>query len=166
MAKPKINWQAAHRRTEELRSKLRREVRPHDVVKDAESASSPYHKFFEWDDKKAGPKFRLQQARALLQHLKVIYTDEEGNEVSVRKYVRVRLSTPAEHELRSGYTPRVKVLKTSYLREQVVEMAKTMLESFKRRFRMFTEIEATYPHIDAAIQILSGVKQRTKKKAL
>lgn len=166
MAKPKINWQAAHRRTEELRSKLRREVRPHDVVKDAENSTSPYHKFFEWDDKKAGPKFRLEQARELLQNLKVIYTDGEGNEVSVRKYIRVRLSTPAEHELRSGYTPRVKVLKTAYLRGQVVEMAKTMLESFKRRFRMFTEVEATYPHIDAALMMLSGTKQRRRKKAL
>lgn len=166
MAKAKINWQAAHRRTEELRAKLHREVKPHDVVKDAENVNSPYHRHFEWDDSKAGPKFRLQQARQLLQNLKLIYHDEEGNKVSVRKYVRVLLSTPADHELKSGYAPRLKVLKTSHLREQVVEMAKQMLESFKRRFRMFAEIEATYAHIDAALALLSGVKQKKKGKAV
>lgn len=165
MAKPKLNWTAAHRRTEELRSKLHREVKPQDIVKDATNPQSPYHGFFEWNDEKAGPKYRLQQARALLQNLKVLYHDAQGNEISVRKYIRVQLSTPADHELQSGYAPRVKVLKTAYLREQVVAMAKTMLESFKTRFRMFTEVEAVYPHIEAAILMLSGVKVRAKKKA-
>lgn len=165
MAKAKINWQAAHRRTEELRSKLHRDVRPQDIVKDATNPQSPYHEYFVWDDAKAGPKYRLQQARALLANLKIIYHDAEGNEVSVRKYVRVQLSTPADHELKSGYVPRLKVLKTPQLRLQVVAMAKTVLESFKTRFRMFTEIEMTYAHIDAAIQMLSGVKVKTKRKA-
>lgn len=165
MAKPKINWAAAHRRTEELSKKLRRDVRPQDIVKDAANPQSPYHSYFEWSDEKAGPKFRLQQARALLQNLKIIYHDEQGQECSVRKYVRVQLSTPADHELRSGYVPRVRVLKTPQLRLQVVEMAKVSLESFKRRFRMFTEIEATFAHIDAAILMLSGQKVKAKKKA-
>lgn len=165
MAKPKVNWSACHRRTEELRSKLHRDVRPHDVVRDAENPNSAFHRYFEWDNSKAGPKFRLQQARSLLQHLRIIYHDEEGHEVSVRKYVRVMLSTPADHELRSGYVPRLRVLKTPQLRLQVVEMAKVALESFKRRFRMFTEIEATFAHIDAAILMLSGQKVKTKKRA-
>lgn len=165
MAKAKINWQAAHRRTEELRSKLHRDVKPQDIVKDATNPQSPYHKFFEWDDTKAGPKFRLQQARQLLQHLRVIYHDAEGNAVSVRKYIRVQLSTPADHELKSGYVPRGKVLKTANLREQVVVMARQVLESFKVRFRQFSEIEAVYPHVDAAILMLSGVKSKVKKKA-
>lgn len=165
MAKAKVNWVACHRRTEELKTKLHRDVKPQDIVKDAANPQSPYHKFFEWDDTKAGPKFRLQQARQLLQNLRVIYHDTEGNSVSVRKYIRCQLSTPADHELKSGYVPRGKVLRTANLREQVVVMARQVLESFKTRFRQFSEIELVYPHIDAAIQMLSGVKVRSKKKA-
>lgn len=165
MARAKVNWDGVHRRVEELKHKLHRAVKPHDIVKDAASPESVYHAYFEWDDKKAGPKFRLQQARHLLQHLRVIYHDAEGKRVSVRKYLRVRLSTPADHELKSGYVPRTQVLKTAHLREQVVETARQMLESFKIRFRMFTEIEAVYPHIDAAILMLSGQKSKKRRKA-
>lgn len=166
MAKPRINWQAAHFRTEELRKKLRREVTPRDVLRDARSTSSPYNKFFCWDDTKAAEAHRVNQARQLLQHLKLIYTDDEGNEVPVRRYVRVMLSTPADKELRSGYVPRQKVLKTDYLRIQVVESARQLLESFKSRFRMFREIEEVYPLIDQAIGILAKrVLRKRRSKA-
>lgn len=165
MGRARLNWDGVHRRVEELKHKLHRSVKPHDIVKDASSPDSVYHSYFEWDDKKAGPKFRLQQARHLLQHLRVIYHDAEGKRVSVRKYLRVRLSTPADHELKTGYVPRVQVLKSAHLRVQVVDMARQMLESFKTRFRQFAEIEATFPHVDAAIMMLSGVKVKAKRKA-
>jgi hypothetical protein len=160
-----LNWDGVHRRVEELKHKLHRAVKPHDIVKDAASPESVYHNFFEWDDRKAGPKFRLQQARHLLQSLRVIYHDPEGKRVSVRKYIRVILSKPADTELRSGYVPRMEVIKTPRLKEQVVEMARQALESFKVRFRLFPEIEAVFPHVDAAILMLSGRKTKKKRGA-
>lgn len=165
MGRARVNWDGVHRRVEELKHKLHRAVKPHDIVKDAASPDSVYHSYFEWDDRKAGPKFRLQQARHLLQNLRVIYHDNEGKRISVRKYIRVRMETPADHELKSGYVPRQQVLKTAGLRVQVVDMARQVLESFKVRFRMFSEIEAVYPLIDNAILMLSGVKVKKKRRA-
>ena len=165
MPRARVNWEACHRRMEELRKRLRRDITPRDVLKDAQSEASPFRSYFEWDNTKAAAKFHLQQARSLIQHLKVIYVDEGGHEVSVRKYLRVRLETPAETVLRSGYVPRERVLRTSHLKAQIVEQAKVMLQSFRRRFVNFTEIEATFPHIDAAISMLSGVKQKQLRKA-
>ena len=36
------------------------------VVEDAADASSPLHKLIEWNDAKAGPKYRIIQARAII----------------------------------------------------------------------------------------------------
>lgn len=41
-------------------------LKPSDVVAFAEPNDSPLHGWFEWDDEKAGEKYRLEQARALI----------------------------------------------------------------------------------------------------
>jgi hypothetical protein len=49
---------------------------PQALIDEAASSNHPLHRHFEWDDSIAGPKYRLQQARQLLNKVKVSYVVE------------------------------------------------------------------------------------------
>ena len=57
------------------------------VVKAARNKESPLHSHFEWDNKKAGERYRLVQARALINRVRVVTVHEEAKITTV-KYVR------------------------------------------------------------------------------
>jgi hypothetical protein len=48
-----------------------------DVVVDARDQHSPLHPYFEWDDRKASHKFRVEQARHLIKAVTVVVPDSE-----------------------------------------------------------------------------------------
>lgn len=60
---------------------------PDAVLKDAKSKESPLHQLFEWDDRKAAAKWRLEQARDLIVTVHVKITTEFRT-VSAPYYVR------------------------------------------------------------------------------
>lgn len=65
------------------------------VVEVASNPSHPLHDRFEWDDEKAGDKYRLHQARQLIRSVKIRVIDEEdpGKNYEVRAYQAVRQPT-------------------------------------------------------------------------
>jgi hypothetical protein len=162
--KHRIPWAQYRDRVHELAKKLRREVTPKDVLKDAEDRRSVMHGFFEWDNRRAAAAHRLHQARQLLGHLKVIYHDELGKEVKVREYVRLVHEAPATHELRAGYFPRQKAMTNSSLEQQCVEKAIVELEGWMNRWRGFKRIEGVYAGIQASLSQLRRLKQRVMRK--
>lgn len=162
----RIPWAKYRDRVVWLSKKLRREVNPKDVLRDAHDRNSPYHGYFTWNDKTAAHKQRLNEARHLLASLKVIYHDPaSGNEVKVREYVRLVLESPATHELRGGYVPRVRAIKNHDLHKQMVEQAIEVLVSYKRRFLGFHGVAPSYPYIDGALKTLRAAKFRKVRKA-
>jgi hypothetical protein len=81
-------------------------LRPEDVVREATSPKSILHGCFEWDDKKAGHQFRLDQARQLIASVKYTYT-VEMHTYSAPEWVR----DPTQEERDQGYV-NVKALRT------------------------------------------------------
>jgi hypothetical protein len=162
--KPRIPWAKIRDRVHELAKKLRREVTPRDVLRDAEDPKSVMHGFFEWDNRRAAAAYRIQQARQLLGRLKVIYHDALGNEIRVREYIRLVHEAPATHELRAGYFPRTRALTNSGLEQQCVERAISELESWMNRWRGFHRIEAAYAGVQASLAQLRRLKQRIFRK--
>lgn len=65
------------------------------VVSDATSKTSPLHRYFEWDDKKAGHQYRLEQARALIRRISVQVTTISKS-ARVPAYVRDPDAAPNE----------------------------------------------------------------------
>lgn len=61
----------------------RGELTPQAVVADAKAKNSPLHPVFEWDNGKAGAKWRLHQARNLLRSVEVIRPVMESREIQV-----------------------------------------------------------------------------------
>jgi hypothetical protein len=163
--KPRIPWARYRDRVVWLGKKLRREVTSKDVLKDAHDHKSPYHGYFTWDDRAAAQKQRLNEARHLLASIKIIYHDQMGNEVKVREYVRLVLESPATHELRGGYVPRVRAIKNHDLHRQMVEQAIENLVTYKRRFLGFHHVACSYPYVDGALKALRATKFRKVRKA-
>jgi hypothetical protein len=59
-------------------------LRPGDVVREARKAESPLHGAFEWDNRKAGEKYRLLQAQQLIRSFRVtVEVGEKTLEVPV-----------------------------------------------------------------------------------
>jgi len=53
-------------RIEYLTNGMRRGIQPVDLIQDGQSKKSPFHTYFEWNDKVAGHEHRLHQARYVL----------------------------------------------------------------------------------------------------
>ncbi len=70
----KVDRTEARARLEVLYKKNRRRLTARKVLEDARAASSPLHRFFDWDDSRAAEKYRLQQARELIVSFVVLPT--------------------------------------------------------------------------------------------
>lgn len=152
----KIDMALYHQAVEEIRSKLRRPVKPSDIVKAAESPKSILHGWFTWDLARGFRKNLLHEARQLLGHLKVIYHDPAtGEEVPVRQYVRLMVQAPSK-KLVGGYIPRSQAINVPKMHQQMVEIARQMLESFIGRFRGFQRIEPVFVHVRKAVAALGA----------
>lgn len=160
--KPRISMARCRDRVHWLSMKLKREVNPKDVEKDARDRNSPYHNYiFGLSDKRAAYEHRLWLARQLLGRIKVLYHDRMGNEVSVREYVRLEVLEPATHKLRGGYVPRVRAMSTMGLTKQCEEQAIQEQLTWKNRWVGFKAMEAQSHLVDA---IVTGIRKFKFKK--
>lgn len=77
------------KRIKELMTDYNQEVTPPQVVEDAKSRKSPLHKYFEWNDTKAGEQWRLQQARVYMGAIvEVVIVKDEP--IEVRSFYHVK----------------------------------------------------------------------------
>ena len=53
-------------------------ITPDMILADAKRKSSPLHKYFDWNDQKAGRKWRLEQARTLIEKVEYEFQTSKG----------------------------------------------------------------------------------------
>lgn len=109
-------------------------LRPEAVVKAAKGANHPLHSHFEWDDKKAGAKYRLSQARQLIVRVKVI---SEATAPAAPVFVSL---INDRSKTGGGYRQTATVLKNADLIEQLRTTALIELRGWVRRHRMLNEL--------------------------
>lgn len=109
------------------------------VVKAATPVSHPLHERFEWDDKKAGHEFRLQQAQQIIRYTVITIP---GKSEPVRAFV----SLPDDRGAASEYQYReiVNVMKSETMRKQLLESARAEMHSFKRRYSELEELSDVF----------------------
>ena len=106
-----------------------------DLVKEAASAKHPLHGEFEWDDKKAGTKYRLNQARQLIASVRIRILDDGVQLEPTRAYVNIKpeendaLGLPAR-----GYAPSLLAMGSTNHKMQVLQYAHSQLMGWKSRF--------------------------------
>lgn len=87
------------------------------VVKDAEDDTSPLHKYFEWDDKKAAHQHRLDTARALIRSVEIKITVFK-KEAKVPAYVR----DPEAAQREQGYVATASIKTDVQFRKEALAM--------------------------------------------
>lgn len=113
-------------------------ISPEEVLEIAKNKNSELHKCFEWDDSVAANKYRLQQARNVIQFIVKVPDKEEEQPTRVFQ-ISSRKST---------YQP-VKFFQRNNDEYQVLlERAKAELVSFKKRYQMLSELENVLEAID------------------
>ena len=115
-----------------------REITPQNVVDLARSKDSKLHNDFEWDNEIAGEKYRLSQAREMIQLL-AFEPNKETHE-PIRVY---QISTE-----KTVYKPVEKILKNEDEYQNLLKRALAELESFKKRYSTLVELEQVFRAIE------------------
>lgn len=117
---------------------------PEIIVNESKSPDSVLHPVFEWDNKKAAFNYRLQQARVLLNNIKInIISDGESKEISVFEVT----------SLRDGY----KSIETftpddiEFIKANVVQQ----LNYLKGKLKLYKEFDQARYHIERAIEVIN-----------
>lgn len=114
------------------------QITPAEVLEKAKDENSELHRCFEWDDSKAAEKYRLQQARMVI-NLLVVKT-ETPEETPVRVF-----QITSE---RNTYQPSKLFLEQPDEYEALLKRAKGELIAIKNRYHSLSELESVFEAID------------------
>lgn len=109
-------------------------ITPSAVVQEAQDERSLLHPLFEWNDGIAGEKFRLFQARLLINSFRV----EIKENSSLPQFVNVRVN-PADDASRA-YINITKALSDEDMKRQVIQTASRELKYWTKKYENVTEL--------------------------
>jgi len=137
---------------EKLRRRNNGIASPKAVVRSAKNKKSPLHRYFEWDDTAAAEKWRLEEARNLVQSVEVVFGDNPKGKPT-RAYVSIIKGGER------GYMDISDVMTDPELREQLLAQALSEADSYRSKYKTLTELQAIFTAIDTA---KAKVKKRKK----
>lgn len=114
------------------------QITPKNVLDLARSTNSKMHDDFEWDNEIAGEKYRLQQAREMIQLLAFEPKKETHQPARVYQISKEK----------SVYKPVEVIIKNEDEYQLLLKRALTELESFKRRYSTLAELEEVFRAIE------------------
>ena len=117
-------------------------VTPESVLEKAKDKKSELHKCFDWDDKSAANKYRLQQARQIIQF--IVTVPDKKEEPPKRVF---QISTE-----RNTYQPMTFFMKNEDEANALLNRAKEELRAFQIRYASLKgELEEVFEAIDELI---------------
>lgn len=120
------------------------EVKPEQVLDKARDSESELHKCFDWDDSSAAEKYRLHQARLVINHLIVVKRDVEEEKEPVQFRVMLKNDTARE----SGYKQTLVMVRDEDEYKKMLEQAYRELHSFKQKYSCLSELSEILALID------------------
>lgn len=135
-----------------------KQAKPKTIVDAARSRTSPMHKEFDWNNKRAAEKHRIEHARKLVGALQIVVVETIHNAAtSTRAYLSV-----VEQKQR-GYVDQDRIVTDSDLRAQMIGQAKRDLESYVKRY---ASILAMAPYVPRLQEILDQMRDDIDRLAL
>lgn len=113
------------------------------IITAAKHKKSQLHNLFDWDDNKAGDKWRLHQARILINEVKII--------VGVKEYYafeNVSVEVKNKEHSKREYMTRSEIISNVALRQQVVKKAYEHLLYWKGQYQQYSEFEPIFEGIE------------------
>lgn len=113
------------------------EVKPEQVLAKAKDEDSELHKCFDWNDTSAAEKYRLFQAKQVINHLIVIKRDVEEPE---KEPVQFRVMLKNEKSYDSGYKQTIVMVRDEDEYRKMLEQAYAELKAFKKKYACLSEL--------------------------
>lgn len=113
-------------------------LRPDDVVEAARSPQSVLHSHFDWDDSDAAHKWRIHQARNLINVVVSCVGDAKQTPM------RVFVSLTSDRVPGGGYRLMTHVLSDRELREQMLKDALLELQTFETKYKSLMELARVF----------------------
>lgn len=104
------------------------------------------HKYIEWDDTRAGKRYRLSQVRSIVNHIYVRIVSTE-NSMPVRAFFSVK----EDEETEPIYVDIKTTFTDEFTRSQVIGRAKRELDNWRERYAVYNEFK---PIINAIASFL------------
>lgn len=129
---------------------------PELLVEDAIKEDSPLHDWFEWDDKRAARRHRIEQAEYLLRSI-VVEVESPGGAQEVRAFHVIKVDeddkTNDGRDMQRGrYVSIQNVLAEPDHRRQLVENALRELEIWKNKYKQYQELVLAIETIDKILE--------------
>lgn len=118
---------------------------PDTVLKSAKRKNSRLHPCFEWDDKKAAHKFRLDQATQLMRSVVV---EIESDDPKDHGMVQVRAFPNIEGDDGSYYTTTARVLSSPEMTDQLDIQILRELTYLRNKHKAFKQFQKVWKAID------------------
>lgn len=121
------------------------------LLKKASKKSSSLYEFFDWNDSSAGEKWRLQQARGLINEIKIIVEDKE---IYAFENVNVSIGTVEIENTKSKkfasreYKPIIEIMNNDDYRRQLIHRALAEAVYWKDRHKELVELNPIFSTID------------------
>lgn len=113
------------------------EMTPRDVLDAARPEESPIHHLFEWDDTEAAEKYRLAQARNIVNHILVVIDEKSGR--TTKAFHSVVVSQHDDHASRV-YMHALAVATTEDARNQVIANAFNEVKRWRDRYADYKDV--------------------------
>lgn len=118
-------------------------VTPANVVDAARDPDHPLHPCFEWDDTSAAERWRQQQARVLINSVRVVVEEVKGPAQQVA-FVSVNVRDQGR-----AYLPTSVVMSDDEYRAESLADALAALQGWRQRYRHLSELAEVFAVIDA-----------------
>jgi hypothetical protein len=122
-------------------------LRPGTVVEAARDPQSPLHSAFDWEDSSAAAKYRLWQARQLINVVVTYEKVGDGNEVAHRVFVSLTPDRYSEDAV--GYRLLTGVMGDEAQRRQLLADAKEDMRRFQAKYKTLTELAAVFAAMES-----------------
>ena len=119
------------------------EIRPQDVLEESKDINSPIHDYFDWDDKSAANKWRIDQARRMIRYVLVIIQTDDGP-----KETRAMVSVSSEEVRGKRYVSIAKAMSNDNYRAQMISEALRKAHSWKENYKKLKELKPIFEVID------------------
>jgi hypothetical protein len=132
-------------------------LHPEDVVEFAKNPATVLHKAFQWDDEKAGHRYRLEQARHIIR-VTVTTLHPEGEEKRVRAFISLKDDRKKDHN--GGYKETSRLIKTADGRKAILRTAMAELKIFREKYDYLSELAGIFQAIEVLESSLKGRNRR------
>ena len=129
-------------------------VTPDALLADAESAASPLHSEFIWDDREAAQEHRLNQARYILRSITVRFEEDKP---AVRAFEPIVVRVEGQKE-RQSYEHIARIMDDEDKRRQLLDRAEQEIKDLERKYAALLDLSQEFAMLRAAVE---QAKQRT-----